>query len=48
MKQVKNNINHTLDIKRSRGFSLLRNIEKGLMVDTNKESNVEVLEVLEV
>ena len=48
MKQVKNNINHTLDIKRSRGFSLLRNIDKGLVVDTNKESNVEVLEVLEV
>jgi DNA repair exonuclease SbcCD ATPase subunit len=46
MKQVKNSINYTLDIKRLRGYSLLRNIDNGLVIETSKKDiSEEVLDV---
>jgi DNA repair exonuclease SbcCD ATPase subunit len=43
MKQVKNSINYTLDIKRLRGYSLLRNIDNGLVIETSKKEISEVV-----
>lgn len=49
MKQVKNNINYTLDIKRFKNNSLLRNIENGIVIETNKKEIEErVMDVLDV
>jgi hypothetical protein len=43
MKQVKISINYTLDIKRLRGDSLLRNIDNGLVIETSKKEISEVV-----
>ena len=43
MKQVKNSINYTLDIKRLQSYSLLRNIENGLVIETSKKDISEVV-----
>ena len=40
MKQVKNSINYTLDIKRLQSYSLLRNIENGLVIETSKKKDI--------